>query len=184
MAGKSKKDRGIVDDGLNEESIIRTARKIVGESGVAGLTMRRLSDDLGVALGATYHYVPNRQTLLRLVAQNIYEDLDLPSASRGDWKSQVHVALVRFVRLISPYKGLAHELALDPTGMNPQELQRFLRERLSAAGFGPKETAVVMSSLFFYVAGATLTDGQQLAPRHFETGLRFLLDGAEASQAN
>ncbi|MGE3833868.1 MAG: TetR family transcriptional regulator [Acidimicrobiia bacterium] len=39
--------------GLSEQAIVAAAVEILGERGVAGLTMRELSTHLGVALGAT-----------------------------------------------------------------------------------------------------------------------------------
>ncbi len=187
MAGRSKKDRGIVDDGLSEEAIVRAARKLIEESGVDGLTMRRLSDALGVALGATYHYVPNRRSLVILVAQDIYCDLELPDVTRGEWSDHVFTAIVRFVHLLNRYPGMTGEVARDQRSMAPRELEVFVRDRLAVAGFGATDVGVVLASLFFYVSGATVVvqsltaADADAANEHFEAGLRLLLSGAAAS---
>jgi AcrR family transcriptional regulator len=188
MAGRSKKDRGIVDDGLNEVAIVRAARDIVAQSGVDGLTMRRLSDALGVALGATYHYVPNRGALLRLVAQDIYSELQLPRTSTGDWTDHIHKAITNFVGLLQRHPGMTNEVMRDPTGMSPLMLRTFIDERLTHAGFRGKQRSMVMAAIFFYVTGATAllqltatTDRtRDDAIRHFDRGLRMLLRGAAA----
>jgi AcrR family transcriptional regulator len=189
MAGRSKKDRGIVDDGLNEATIVRSARDIIVQSGVDGLTMRRLSDALGVALGATYHYVPNRGALLRLVAQDIYSELQLPRTTSGDWADHIHKVIINFVRLLQRYPGMSNEVMRDPTGMSPAVLRTFVEERLTSAGFRGRQRSTVMAAIFFYVTGATAVpqitasaeQTRDLAIRHFEQGLRMLLKGAAAS---
>jgi len=189
MAGRSKKDRGIVDDGLNEATIVRSARDIIVQAGVDGLTMRRLSDALGVALGATYHYVPNRSALLRLVAQDIYSELQLPRTTSGEWADHVHKAIINFVRLLRRYPGMSNEVMRDPNGMSPVVLRAFIEERLSHAGFRGVQLSTVMAAVFFYVSGATAVlqitspDDQtrDAAIRHFDQGLRMLLKGAAAT---
>ena len=189
MAGRSKKERGVLDDRLNEASIIRAAREIIVTSGVEGLTMRRLSDALGVALGATYHYVPNRRALLQLVAQDIYAELALPSVRSGDWADHIYAAIVDFVRLLTCYPGMSAEVLRDPAGMSPPHLEAFVRERLTTAGFRGQNLSVVLAAIFFYVSGATAlvprpsdnSGTARAAMRHFEQGLRVLLRGVAAS---
>ena len=57
---------------MTEAMIVRAALEIIEECGVDGLTMRPLSARLDVALGATYHRVPNKHALLVLVAKDLY----------------------------------------------------------------------------------------------------------------
>jgi TetR/AcrR family transcriptional regulator, tetracycline repressor protein len=165
---------------------VRTARQIVRVIGAEKLTVRRLSDDLGVALGATYHHVPDRRALMRLIARDIFREVELPSIDQGNWTDHVHVAITNFARLLGEHPGMAAEIARDQAFMNPVELATFLRERLSTAGFDAGRTDVVMASLFFYVGGFALatpnhgvdTDAaRDLALEYFEAGLRLLLAG-------
>ena len=56
---------------LNREQIIDTAQQILTDQGLAGLTMRRLAQRLGVQPGALYYHVASKQDLLVGVAERI-----------------------------------------------------------------------------------------------------------------
>jgi AcrR family transcriptional regulator len=192
MPRKPKKG-SVSEDGLTEEAIVKAARLIVADSGTSGLTMRRLSDDLGVALGATYHHVPNRQALLRLVAKDIDGDLVLPSPDSGPWIDRVRDAVLDYAGLVGAHPGMAAEIAGDSVGMTPLALNRFLADTLRSEGFSQTDIDAVMSALFFYVGGLMLVAPEgvsELGERglvtlaNFETGLRILLVGFAVEFAN
>jgi AcrR family transcriptional regulator len=188
MSRKPRKGT-VSEDGLTEESIVRIARQIVRDSGASGLTMRRLSDGLGVALGATYHHVRDRKALMRLIAHDIYRDIELPVTVTGEWPDHIHTAMIDFTRLLDAHPGMAAEIARDTYAMIPTVLADFISERLSFAGFSADRIDVVMASLFFYVGGYTLTAmsgspfpdaGGRSAMSFFGAGLRILLTGVAA----
>ncbi|QNS02350.1 TetR/AcrR family transcriptional regulator [Streptomyces xanthii] len=52
---------------ISREEIIRTARRIVDEEGVAKLTMRRLASEVGSTPMALYHHVRDKEELLVLL---------------------------------------------------------------------------------------------------------------------
>src|SRR3984957_20774550 len=70
--------------GLDQQSIVSAALDIIAERGVQGLSMRVLSQRLGVSLGATYRHVPNKDELLRLVAANLYARITPGDETEGD----------------------------------------------------------------------------------------------------
>src|SRR5579859_7503264 len=70
--------------GLDKDAIVAAALEIITERGVAGLSMRLLSQRLGVALGATYRHVPNKDELLRLVAADLYARVVPADDTDGD----------------------------------------------------------------------------------------------------
>ncbi len=173
-------------DGLSEAAIVAAARAIIRTSGVAGLSMRRLSDDLGVALGATYHHVPNRKALLALVAQTIYADVELPDPSITSWSDQIHVVLSSFAREVTTYPGMAAEMLRDLEAMAPVMIIDQVLISLTSAGFTGPQIDEARAALFFYVCGLTFAGvtggGEALAVTaraldYFETGLRTLLNG-------
>lgn len=68
--------------------VVETALRILDEFGLADLSMRRLAGVLDIQPSALYWHVPNKQTLLALVADQIIDraatvDHDLA----GDWKA-------------------------------------------------------------------------------------------------
>lgn len=56
---------------LSREQIVETAYATLRQQGLAGVSMRRLAQDLGVQPGALYYYVASKQELLAAVAERI-----------------------------------------------------------------------------------------------------------------
>jgi TetR/AcrR family transcriptional regulator, tetracycline repressor protein len=70
------------------EDVVETALRILDEFGLADLSMRRLAGVLEVQPSALYWHVPNKQTLLALVADQIIDRAaTVDHAVVGDWKA-------------------------------------------------------------------------------------------------
>jgi AcrR family transcriptional regulator len=75
------------------EDVVETALRILDEFGLADLSMRRLAGVLDVQPSALYWHVPNKQTLLALVADQIIDRAaavdhsDLTRDGSLDWKA-------------------------------------------------------------------------------------------------
>lgn len=184
-ATKRRGGQGLVEPGLSEQKVVAAARRIIHTDGVGGLSMRRLSDELGVALGATYYYVASRQELLHLVATNIFSYLEFPDDTEGDWAEQVRIAITNFARLIHAYPGMAGEL-LRESPIVPVELVVFLRARLAQGGLAPEAIDEAVLTLFFFLGGLLLAgtpwtntrdpDGPSVQ-HYFDAGLGIVLRG-------
>jgi AcrR family transcriptional regulator len=74
------------------EDVVETALRILDEFGLADLSMRRLAGVLDVQPSALYWHVPNKQTLLALVADQIIDraafvdHADFTQDGSLDWK--------------------------------------------------------------------------------------------------
>lgn len=70
------------------DDVVETALSILDEFGLADLSMRRLAGVLDVQPSALYWHVPNKQTLLALVADQIIERAaQVDHAAAGNWKA-------------------------------------------------------------------------------------------------
>jgi AcrR family transcriptional regulator len=75
------------------EDVVETALRILDEFGLADLSMRRLAGVLDVQPSALYWHVPNKQTLLALVADQIIDraatvdHADFTQDGSLDWKA-------------------------------------------------------------------------------------------------
>ena len=70
------------------EDVVETALGILDEFGLADLSMRRLAGVLEVQPSALYWHVPNKQTLLALVADQIIDRAaTVDHAVTGGWKA-------------------------------------------------------------------------------------------------
>ena len=55
----------------HRSDVIDRAIAVLDEYGLESLTMRRLAAELGVQPSALYHHVPNKQSLLAAIADEI-----------------------------------------------------------------------------------------------------------------
>jgi AcrR family transcriptional regulator len=58
--------------GLTVEAIVGCAIELAGEDGIAGLSMRRVAERLGVGTMSLYTYVPSKAELLELMLDAVY----------------------------------------------------------------------------------------------------------------
>lgn len=133
---------------LSPEQIIDAAYSTLREHGLAGVSMRRLAQDLGVQPGALYYHVPSKQDLLAAVAERILTDSTAtisdtdPTSAAADLRR----ALLR-VRDSADVVSFAH--AFKPGALIPlRDL-----ESLFAGQFTPKRARWAAQTLVHYVLG-------------------------------
>lgn len=68
---------------LTREKILETAFEVLRQFGLADLSMRRLATELGVAPGALYYHVKNKQELLGHLAARMLHKALVTSLSQG-----------------------------------------------------------------------------------------------------
>ncbi len=68
------------------EKLVREAARIIGEDGLKHLSMRKLSDRLGISRTAAYHHFKNKDDLLSAVARTGFKELlgRLQAATQSD----------------------------------------------------------------------------------------------------
>ncbi len=75
---------------LSKERVVACAIEFIDESGLPGLTMRRLGERLGVEAMSLYRYVPGREDLLDAVVEQIIDEMkhddDVLDAPRDGWQ--------------------------------------------------------------------------------------------------
>ena len=172
---------------LSEAEIVAAALAIVEESGVDGLTMRRLSEKLGVALGATYHHVPNKHALLVLVANQLYRRIEIPERVDGEWRCRLRDLILNVTEVMRAYPGLAAYTLRHLDEIPMVGVPDTMRQALDDAGLrgAAKERAV--SALFFYLAGTIMSGvfttqrperlSEEMLVARFADGLDVLLAG-------
>lgn len=69
---------------LRRADVLEGAMRILGEYGLADLTMRRLATSLGVQPGALYWHFPNKQTLLGAMVDTILDGVEAPAQAQ-EW---------------------------------------------------------------------------------------------------
>jgi AcrR family transcriptional regulator len=171
---------------LSEAEILDVALAIIEEQGIDGLTMRQLSARLGVALGATYHHVKNKNALLVLVAHSLFDRVEIPPLDdTREWSVQVGELLLSLTDVFVGQSELAAWILAHFEETAPSEIMIRMRGILANAGFGPDATEEALSALFFYVAGMLVggftsfgdVDTSRQLRESFERGLDVVLTG-------
>ena len=114
------------DDGkVNRSVILQSALRIVDRDGVDGLSMRRLSDEVGRDPTVIYRHVPTKAALLDGVAEIVLGQLRVDTED-PDWTGQLRAVAHDFRRLALAHpnvvpllvtRPLATPLGQRPSGM-------------------------------------------------------------------
>jgi len=164
---------------LSRERIVATAVSFIDENGLAGLTMRRLGESLGVEAMSLYRYVPGRENLLDAVVESITGQLDrdpeVLHEPHDGWEDFL-VRLAHGVRRVA----LAHPKAFPLVASRPLEapwlrpplrsltwVERFL-VGLSAEGFDDDSAVGAYRAFTSFLLGHLLlevsTQGADVGP--------------------
>ncbi|MBP1326630.1 AcrR family transcriptional regulator [Leucobacter exalbidus] len=69
--------------------VVAAALRVLGAQGLENCSMRRVAAELGVQPSALYHHVPDKQTLLALMADEIVAGVNLGAVSAGQAESRM-----------------------------------------------------------------------------------------------
>src|SRR6202035_4825721 len=125
--------------GLDKDAIVAAALQIIAERGVAGLSMRVLSQRLGVALGATYRPVPKRAELLPLAAPYLYAQIRPADDTDGDGFDQAKHVMLQIHDVLAAYPGMAAHIAQNIPEFTSEHLARAVTDPLQPPGLSADE---------------------------------------------
>lgn len=74
-------------DTLTREQIVRTAVELLDVEGLEGLNMRALGKRLNSAATAVYWHVKNKDDLLTLAGDEVWDEIRLPDLDVVDWRT-------------------------------------------------------------------------------------------------
>jgi AcrR family transcriptional regulator len=168
---------------LNERAIVAAALDIIAADGVEGLSMRRLSVRLGVALGATYRHVPNKHELLRLVAAELYARIESPTGVADEFE-QAESVIVHVHDALAAYPGMAAYIAQHIPEFTSTRLASLITGPLCAAGLTAAESQRIAFALVLLNAGHMLLEVppelESEGEAAFHDGVDLILRGARS----
>lgn len=151
-------------DKLSLEQIVQAAVQILDAEGVAGLNLRRLGTELGVAPSALYWHVRNKDDLIVLAGDHVWNEVDLPPTGGLDWRAAV-VALASSIRLM-----LTNHFWLVTTmsthviyGPGKARVDDHSLGLYEGAGFTPAQADQVAATVLMFVIGAAQGDASERA---------------------
>jgi AcrR family transcriptional regulator len=94
--GTRKRDVPLTEDGIYAATL-----QLIDAEGVEAVTMRRLAQALDANPMSLYHHVPNKEALLRGVAQRVSSQFCTPDAAGLPWQDRLR-------QLALDYRAVAH----------------------------------------------------------------------------
>lgn len=144
-------------DTLTTDRIVRAAIELLDAEGLDGLNMRSLGNRLRSAPTAVYWHVESKDNLVRLAADAVWHEIELPDLSETDWRSaattmatSLHVMLARH-----PWLGQAFGsyLLYGAGKARHDDHSLALYEK---AGFTDAEADRATATVFIFVLGCAL----------------------------
>lgn len=145
---------------LGVEEIVAAALRIGMAKGFASLTMRALAEELGVSPMAAYHHVPNKDALVELVLDAVFEQVEIPPEEFGDWAQRLRELQNRSELALRAWPGL-DGLVFDrgPTNHGWRLMDGYFQILLDA-GFSRRNTVLAFSLVYTYGMGRTALERQ------------------------
>ncbi len=143
---------------LDRDRVIATALEVIDETGLDGLSMRRLGVELGVEAMSLYNHVDNKDDLLDGIVRLLWDEITAAVEYTGDWRRDVW-SFALGVQQVAHRHPQAFPLTLNRGALPAQalELTDGLIETLDAAGFGDVIDEVVRT-VVGYSAGYLLSE--------------------------
>ena len=140
---------------LSREAIVDAALRIVDAEGLAGLSMRRLAQELGSHASALYSHVSGKSELLQLLIDRVAGEIEVPDPDPAHWQEQVKDVARAMHRALAAHRDLAWaSLANIPTGPNAVVVIDRLLAILRAARLPRQVIAYAADLLPQYVTAA------------------------------
>ncbi|MFG2195953.1 TetR/AcrR family transcriptional regulator [Streptomyces sp. NPDC048639] len=156
---------------LDRPGTVETALRLLDESGLDALTMRRLADALGVQAGALYRHFATKQELLTAMAERMLAGVpaaagDGPGEGAArDWSEQL-ADLARDLRtaLLARRDGARVFAGTHSTGVNTLGFAEAVTGVLREAGFGDEGAARALMTVAGFTVGHTLEEQAAVQP--------------------
>lgn len=143
---------------IGKERVLRAAVELADREGLESCAMRRVADELGVAVMSLYYYVSSKGELLDGMVDTVFSEIALPSCE-GDWK------LAMRDRAISTREALTRHpwaVGLMESRMTPGPASLRVHDAvlgcLREAGFSIEMTVHAYSTLDAYIYGFALQE--------------------------
>jgi Bacterial regulatory proteins, tetR family./Tetracyclin repressor, C-terminal all-alpha domain. len=144
-------------DTLTIEQIVRTAIELLDDEGLDGFNMRSLGRRLGAAATAVYWHVKNKDDLIALAADRVWQEIDLPDPDAVGWRDAatalatgLHAMLGRHPWLVQAF---GSHLLHGPAKARYDDRCLAVFE---AAGFTGPQADSAAAAVFTYVLGNAL----------------------------
>jgi len=149
---------------LSQEAIVDAALAVLDEGGVAGLSMRAVSDRLGTGPASLYAHVESKEELLGLLIDRLAADIPKPVAGAAPWQEQLKDVIRAIRASLGAHRDLAQaNLGTIPTGPHALELVEAMLGVLRAAGIPDQVIAYAVDILPLYATATAYEESIRAA---------------------
>jgi AcrR family transcriptional regulator len=143
---------------LSRERVLWGAVAVADAGGIDSLTIRSLSQKLGVKPMSVYYYVANKDEILDGIVDLVFSEIELPAAD-GDWRAEIRRRADSARRVLRAHPW-AIGLMESRTSPGPATLRHHdaVIATLRAAGFSRELTAHAYALLDSYTYGFALQE--------------------------
>lgn len=135
-------------------AITTAAVALADTEGLAAVTMRAVAARIGAGTMSLYSYVPNKETLLELMIDQVSGDHRLPPEPSGDWRADLRQFAHEQRAIMRRHPWLPAALPARQTfGPNTLAALEYALAALAPAGLGGQAGLEVFSLLSGFVAG-------------------------------
>lgn len=138
---------------LSEQDILDAALQLIRVHGVDALGMRGLAQELGVSPMAIYYYVPNKEELLRRVAESLLAEVPTPAPLPDAWERQMRDYAMAIWERLSACPGLSRVVLERPPFKAARRLTLYALSLLRVAGFDEHTAILCVLSFHTYLNG-------------------------------
>jgi len=137
---------------LSREAIVDAALRVLDREGSAGLSMRRIAEELGSGAGALYWHVENKEQLVQLVFDRVIGELPLPEVDPENWREQIKQSARDVRASMARHPGLAQlSFGRVPLGPNAVRYHEWHLSVLRAGGLPDRVAALAGDLIYLYV---------------------------------
>ena len=143
---------------LSHARIVDAAARVADRSGITGVSMRSVGNELGVEAMSLYHYVANKEALLDALSEWVFSQIAIPSSNmswrRALWE-RAHSA--RQVLRAHPW-GLGMMESRPTPGKSQLRHYDAMMGHLASAGFPARLATSTFATVDAFVFGFVLTE--------------------------
>ena len=141
---------------LTGARVLKAAIEMADESGLDGLTMRRLARSLGSEAMSLYYYVKSRDALLDEILDTVVGEIG-PVAAGSGWKDEIRQIAILANEMLERHPWAAG-LMMSPARVRRARMRNMesLLARLRRAGFSAEMTDRAYHALDSHIIGSTL----------------------------
>ncbi|WP_017545643.1 GntR family transcriptional regulator [Nocardiopsis prasina] len=146
------------ESGLTREGIVLAAIAVADAEGLEGLSMRRVSVELGVSTMALYRHVASKGELLTEIVDHLFTVHALAEPPPSDWREAFEVALVREWEIYRRHPWAARLTVMAGGVVTPALLRNgeWMMRVIVAQGRTPDEALEILTIVSAYTSGMAL----------------------------